>query len=150
MKKSSFVAGLLVLGSFCAGAMAACPGPANARLNQSTLPTTLSGQTACAVRGADRWQEFHGAGGQLVDYKMGPNHPVDPSKPVGTWSVIGNGGNTQVRYDYGSGGQSAYSVYSNGGTQYSFCDAGNTELIVTMVPGSNGCGVAGPAATRRR
>lgn len=33
----------------------------------------------------DRFQEAHVSGGDLFDYKLGPNHAVDQRKKVGTW-----------------------------------------------------------------
>lgn len=138
MKKLNVVVGLLAMGSALLGgqAMAACSGNA---LNVSQINSALSGNTVCGARGKERWQEYHAQGGNLIDYKMGPNDKVDPSKKVGSWSVTGNQGGNQakVNYDYGSGGQSSYTVYSNGGGRYSFCGGG--ELQVSVLPGQVKC-----------
>lgn len=138
MKKRKVVVGLLAMGSMLlAGqAMAACNGNA---LSVGQINTALSGKTVCGARGKERWQEYHAPGGNLIDYKMGPNDKVDPSKKVGAWSVTGNSGGNQakVNYDYGSGGQSSYTVYPNGDGSYSFCGGG--ELVVSVLPGQVKC-----------
>lgn len=76
----------------------------NTRINQ--LQTVLPGQTVCATRGSDRWQEEHRTvtggelfGGELWDYKMGPGHTIDPSTKLGDWS-IGGSANRQITYTY--------------------------------------------------
>lgn len=53
------------------------------------LQSFIRGATVCLARGADRWQEYHGPNGDLIDYKRGPNDPMDPTKKVGTWGVTG-------------------------------------------------------------
>ena len=48
----------------------------------------VGGNTLCASRGSDLWQEFHsGAGAILIDYKKGPSDPVDRTERVGTWTA---------------------------------------------------------------
>jgi hypothetical protein len=115
-------------------AIAACTGNS---LNQTQLATALTGNTACAVRGNDRWQELHQSGGALIDYKRGPSDNVDPSKQVGTWSIVGTGTNARVSYNYGTGGTFTYQVFSNGGSSYSFCNG--TELLVSIKAGGGAC-----------
>ena len=128
---SNALAGTLLLGclALAGEAMAACTGPA---LNQAALVTALTGNTVCAVRGADRWQELHQAGGDLIDFKRGPSDRVDPSEKVGTWSITANpsGNSASVVYNYGSGGTYTYSVRSNGGTSYSFCGVQNIDVVI--------------------
>lgn len=75
------------------------------------------GKTLCAARGALRWQEFHvdsatAAGRRLIDYKLGPGHPIDPTKDVGIWDA--RGGNAGP-----SGGPVLFHRY-NGGQSYSW------------------------------
>lgn len=122
-----------VLGMSSAGA--ACSGD---RLNQTQLATAFSGNTVCAVRGGDRWQEFHQPGGTLIDWKLGPSHPVDPTDPVGTWSIVGTGINATLVHNYGAGGTYTFAVYNNGGGSYSFC-SGGTEQLVTVRAGQGAC-----------
>ena len=116
-------------------AMAACAGNS---LNQTQLASLLSSNTVCAVRAAEKWQELHASGGDLIDYKRGPADRVDPSERVGSWSIVGNGSNATVVYNYGSGGIFTYSVFSVSGNNYSFC-AGAAELPVTVKAGGGAC-----------
>jgi hypothetical protein len=107
----------------------ACPCGGGVRIQQpADVATLLGNKTVCATAGSDRWQEFHAgntiAGGALTDYKKGPNHPIDPSKVVGSWSVTGQGVNTQVQYSYTGGQTYSYTVCQNGAT-VNFCGATN-------------------------
>ena len=117
------------LGAACLPVLAQAPCPAGARLNEGQLATLLTGRTVCATLGNDRWQEWHGAGGALWDYKRGPNHPVDPSEQVGNWAISGNGNNAVVNYTYGSSRYS-YAVCSTGTADtYDFRPAPSGSLI---------------------
>lgn len=128
MKKMSIAAALVGLGSlYLSGeAMAACTGT-------PLSPSLLTGYTLCTSRGKDSWQEYHEAGGRLIDYKMGPNDRIDPTKQVGTWSASG----TNVVYRFGSG-YSMYRVFANGGTSYSVC-GNDGEFVVTFRKGLSKC-----------
>lgn len=136
MKTTQSIAILLALGSLTLSGqvIAACTGPS---MNHTQLTNKFEGNTVCATRGNDSWQEYHQAGGALIDWKRGPNHKVDPSKQVGTWSIHGTGSNARLRYNYGSAGTFSYRVYDNGGGSYSFCDGG--ELPVTVRSGQVAC-----------
>lgn len=138
--KLPMIAGVIAFAFASEGAMAACSAPAATQVKHNSNPglsTLLSGNTACAVRGGDRWQEEHHPGGVLKDYKKGASDAVDPTKQVGTWSVGGTGANTMVTYIYGSGGTYAYTVWDNGGS-YSFC--GTSDMDVTITRGTGvGC-----------
>ena len=119
-------------------AQAACTGSPS--LNQTQLDALLADNTICAVRNADRWQELHVRGGDLIDFKRGPGHAVDPSESVGRWSIVGTGANARVFYNYGAGGGSfTFQVFAVGGNAYSFCAAGAAELPVTVKPGGGAC-----------
>ena len=74
----------LMASSQAAAQAASCPSGTSRVFNIASL---LPGNTVCAVRGSDRWQEYHVPGGDLIDYKMGPNDKVDPTEKVGTWSI---------------------------------------------------------------
>ena len=129
---NAWMSGLLLVGG---EAMAACSGTP---LTQSQLTLILTSNTVCAVRSSERWQELHQTGGALIDFKLGPGHPVDPSETVGSWSIGGNSVATVV-YNYGSvGGTYSYQVYPNGGNNYSFC-AGSTDLPTTIKAGGGAC-----------
>lgn len=120
MKCLSIVAGLVALGglSMSGLASAGCPG-------QPTAATVLSGRTTCVTKpNGDRYQEFHAASGELIDYKRGPGHATDPSKKVGTWSASGN----DVVYNYGPGQQYRYTVHRAGNSN-NFCLKGSGEEI---------------------
>jgi len=110
---------------------------ASTRVKGPALNTLINGNTVCATRGSDVWQEQHRAGGQLWDYKMGPGHPVDPSKQVGTWSIARN----FVTYCYTGGICYSYSVHGSAGGRYSFCSANGTEVVsgATFKPGNASC-----------
>jgi hypothetical protein len=116
-------------------------------MNQTEITRTFGGNTVCASVGGgatlEQWAEYHtgttGAGGPLVAYKRGPNHPVDPQKTVGSWSVVGTGNNAVVRYNYGAGGTYDYSVCSTGTTgTHDLC--GQRNVRVTVRTGQVSCG----------
>jgi hypothetical protein len=85
-----------------AGASAqACPGVLLTRVLVLTGPNGLiAGNTLCAASGGDRWQEQHLDGGQLWDYKLGPNSTTDPRAQVGTWTAT-NGLDSLLTHTYG-------------------------------------------------
>ena len=133
---------LLAFGSSHAVAQLPCP----AGLTGAQLVTTLSGMYACAKRAPgnpanDIWNELHqgttAAGGNVMDYKRGPGHPVDPSKVVGTY-FISLGANT-VTYTYGDpGGPYTYSLRTvpnpdpnSPGFQY--CNVATGERIPAII-----------------
>ena len=138
MKMSGVLAGVLVLGGVAVSGQAAAACTGNA-MNQTQLSSTFSNNTVCAQRGSDRWQEYHqGTGsGNLIDWKMGPTHAVDPTKQVGTWSITGNGNGARLAYNYGSGGSYSYQVFDNGNGTYSFCNG--AEMVVTRRANQGAC-----------
>lgn len=118
------------------GAMAACPGTP---LTATAITNLLTGNTVC-VGTAGNWeaQELHVSGGSLVDYKLGPGHAIDPSEPVGTWSV--DTAAATVTHNYGPGAIYTYKISANGGTSYSFCStAGASEVVANVKTGGGGC-----------
>lgn len=129
---------LLILMSHAFSAHAACTTATQVQ-GAATLRAVLQGKTVCAARGGDRWQEFHRSDGALIDYKKGPSDPVDPTKQVGSWAVTGNGAGTQLRYDYGRGGNYTYKVHTiTEGSTYSLC-SGTEDLVVTLRTGQGPC-----------
>ncbi|MBV2262299.1 MAG: hypothetical protein KUL79_01920 [Thauera sp.] len=136
MQKTSLFAGMLALAAAAlpGQVFAACSGSS---MNQTQLGNVFPGKTVCAQRGSERWQEFHGGGGALIDYKMGPGDAVDPSKQVGTWVIQGTGSAARMVYDYGSGGRYEYRVYEDNG-RYSFCN-GNEVHDATVIEGQSRC-----------
>lgn len=111
------------------------PGP-----NQpNALQALLRGQTICAIRGSERWQEDHRAAGALWDYKKGPNDKVDPSKQVGTWDVTGRGTNTIVTYNYGEPPTYSFTVHQNSDGTYSFCNTQTGEDVIGKLQDGRRC-----------
>lgn len=136
--KFLFVPVILSLAVMPAMAEAACTSTSQIT-DASALRTLLAGKTLCATRGTDRWQEFHQAGGALIDYKKGQTDPVDPTKQVGTWTVTGNGSGTQVRYSYGQGANYTYKVHTIvQDASYSLCSS-TEDLVVSMRVGLGPC-----------
>jgi len=132
LNMGSAVALTLVTG----GAMAVCPGTP---LTGAAISSLLTGNTVC-VGTAGNWaaQELHVSDGSLVDYKRGPGHPVDPTEPVGSWSVDATAGT--VSHNYGAGGTYTYKISANGGTSYSFCStSGAPEILSNVKTGGGGC-----------
>ena len=137
--KLNFLTGVMALTCLSLDVSAQCA--PNTRINQ--LQNLLPDKTVCATRGGDRWQEQHKAGGELWDYKMGPGHPVDPSKQLGTW-VVGGSANRQVTYTYTAFGDPesyTFEVHqpNSNVNSYNFCGIGIAENIIgaTIQDGAN-------------
>lgn len=138
----------LVMGG-AAFAQEACPCGSGTRVgNQAALAALLGNKTVCAAVGNDAWQEFHSgatvAGGPLIDYKLGPGHPVDPTETVGAWSVIGGAGarsGSSVSYRYTGGSTYVYAVCDAGAT-VNFCSAARNITGARLLAGQVACGPA--------
>lgn len=130
--KRLMVTSLVLLAGISGVAMADCN--SNTKVTGSKLDDLIIGNTVCATRGAEKWQEQHRAGGALWDYKKGPSDKVDPTKQVGTWSIAAN----NVTYSYTGGASYTYSVHGSG--PYSFC-TGGAEIVsgATFLPGESSC-----------
>lgn len=113
----------------------------------NALLTLLNNSMVCGIRisggnPSDTWQEHHGSGGALTDYKLGPGHPRDPSKPVGSWSVSGTGTGTVVTHTYTPGGTFSWTVHDNrvpsgvGNGPYAFCNGGVEVVRANIFPGA--------------
>ena len=105
-----------------------------------SISTLLTGNTVC-VGSPGNWgaQEFHKSDGNLIDYKKGPSHPVDPTASVGSWSISGTGAATRVNYTYGT---TTYNkaVWDHGDGTYSFCNQEGNETIPSAIKaGQTGC-----------
>lgn len=133
--KRPILTALVLLAGTPSLAMADCS--ASTRVTGTALTNLISGNTVCASRGAEKWQEQHRTGGDLWDFKKGPGDPLDPSKQVGTWSIARN----FVTYCYTGGLCYSYSVHGSGAGPYSFCYANGTEVVsgATFIPGYSGC-----------
>lgn len=135
--KTFVLASTMALALVSGEAMAVCSG--NSRLNATQLGTVLTNNTVCVANGTGwEWQELHAGNGNLVDYKRGPGHAIDPSETVGSWSVNGTGNGATVRHNYGSGGSYDYSVFDNGNGTHSFCSS-RPEIVGRVKSGGGPC-----------
>ena len=140
------IAAMGLAGQATAQTPATCPCDAS-KIQRTDVATLVTGNTACATRGSERWQEFHQAGGSLIDYKLGPTSTTDPSEKVGTWLAgVASRTNPQptVTYNYGSGGTYAYAVCAANATTtgpFLFCNASTQEKFdpVSLKPGQVPC-----------
>ena len=136
------VAGLLPLFvSMAAQAQTACS-CGGTRVTGNALQTLLANRTVCAAAGNESWQEFHSGNGSgpLIDWKRGPNDPVDPSETVGSWSLTAN----QVSYNYGSGGTYHYDVCVAANSIVNFCGASRNITGATLRQGQVSCSASTP------
>jgi len=138
-----------------AAAAACATGTRIQGVGQNSLQQRLGGMTVCKMNAANtdwEWQEFHktpeGRPNNLIDYKKGPDHPVDPTTPVGSWSVNPPGGGNNriqtVTYNYGGTTIYTFSVWAQGpgGTgPYNFCsEQGATDVLnATLISGQGPC-----------
>lgn len=129
MKVRVFAASCVLSAGLVGQALAqpACPN-GNNPVPTAELVTLVAGRTMCAARAPDRWQEFHSgataAGGPLIDWKLGPGHPVDPRETVGTWSVSGS----LLTHTYLGGASFIWLV----------CRPGNSSNITLVSTGTSG------------
>lgn len=156
MMKQTLLAALLALAGTAQAQQNNCPcnGGVGTQLTGTTNPTlgeALAGKMACAAVGGDRWQSWHSGtatGGDLWDFKRGPNDAVDPSKKMGTYRiqssprgakvVRGTASSDTVTYDYGSGGSYSYAVCQVGGNTFALCGAalGGRDITSVIVGGT--------------
>lgn len=147
MKKLLLATSVGVLLATVAGqALAVCTG--GGRVNATTALTTLLQNNTVCVPAVTvptmTWQELHsgssGGANNLIDFKRGPGHAVDPSEPVGSWTISGNaGGNAAVvNHNYGTGGSFTYQVFNNGDGTHSFCSSA-PEIVTRVKTGGGGC-----------
>lgn len=132
MKRLPVFTGLVLI-LFGGQAVAQCD---TGRLTGPQIGSFFSGRTICATatgqggsNAGDRWQEFHQAGGALIEFAKGPNDPVDPSHPVGTWTAT-SGSDARITYNYSGGSSYTWLVYNANGT-LSFCDAPGGSTVAT-------------------
>lgn len=122
---------LLAIGLFvvCGNVMAACPTPAS---DKTAVLNAVQNKAICIFNNGD-WeaQEYHQSatanGGNLIDYKKGPNDSNDPTENIGSWVVNDNG---TITYNY-SGGQSFTNTVKIDGNNVCL-DNGTTTLNGTI------------------
>ena len=133
------LAGAFILMAGTAVAQSTCP--PGTRLNQTQLENTFSGNTLCAARGSEQWQEQHRAGGQLWDYKRGPGSTVDPTAQVGSWLITDTGSNAVLTHTYGA--SYSWAVCGPGGVGVGYTlistGAGGTISGASVKAGATSC-----------
>ena len=109
-----------------------------------TLEGILNGRLACGeeIGGTDQWQEEHRPGGELFELARGPNHPVDPSRVVGTWSAEPEtsdpDGPELVCYNY-SGQEFCFGLYGDIDGEVTYCTVeGVAVATATLESGASG------------
>lgn len=148
--KTFVLASTIALTLVSGQAMAACSaGGGWTQMTAVTPPLIgdLAGKTVCVGTGSP-WtaQEYHQAGGALIDWKRGLAAPgnVDPTKQVGTWNVVGD----QVQYLYNVYTPNVlagpYDVYTNNnalsdGAALSFCTGTTSAVEATIKTGQVPC-----------
>jgi hypothetical protein len=134
----SLIAGSAFVGGY-AQAQTCTSSPSNALQSASAINTLVSGKYVCAQFNGERWDELHiasgPAGGQLQDYKLGPNDPKDPSTIVGNYQIQthSDGRDPEIWYIYGAASYH-YRVFRDTGGNVSFCGVSGTapQLVVTI------------------
>ncbi len=147
MKPIIFTCTLLLASAATGEAMADCS--TNRVAGGNALRDLLRANTICVPEAGGGWnsQEEHHANGELWDYKLGNNDPVDPRKQVGTWSAT-NGANARVSYIYfgspdtPSGPFQVYLKSGNlgeAGSIYDFCTgSGGAPVVTGTLKGARG------------
>jgi hypothetical protein len=113
------------------------------QMTTTQLQTVLANNTACVGTTPNAtWSEWHNGTttGSVVDWKLGPSDPVDPTEIVGTYAIASNGDGAAVTYTYGANNFS-FTVTQGAGPVYTFCPAagGGSILSVTIKTGQTSC-----------
>lgn len=101
----------------------------------------LEGQYACGSSGGETWDELH-SGGLVLDYKKGPNDPVDPSDtashPTGSYAYSSSGTDGTVTYTYG-GTSYSYFIQAGSGSSYYFCPTNGAASVLNITVQASHC-----------
>lgn len=145
--KSKHLFAVALLMSCAGGVFAACSSTIGGFMNANGtngVRSLLSGNTICSPanctnKGSCSWQEYHNAGGRLIEMHSGD--PGDPSEDVGTWAITTPNGNTaMITHGYTIGGSYSYYVQNNQNGTYSFCTGtSGTEYTFTVKGGQARC-----------
>lgn len=155
---AALVAALLMAASTAVNADS-CTGTA---ITGATLGAYIQDKLTCAYKpentgGADaneRWSSIQTGTGlttasPLYEYARGANHPVDKTKDVGTWALVGDdnvivtdvASATRVQYNYGSNTYNwqVREIVSGSPEPYEFCDtaSGNERIAYAKAPVSS-------------
>lgn len=148
------VLGIGGFGRASADSCVASAGDGYAQLSASAVANLLGTSMACYPAAGPPWtnQEYHtgavGANsGNVIDYKKGPTDPRDPSKQIGSYTIVGTGNGGQITYNYTNGPSYSYSVWgtqTSGSGTYDFCN-GTTPLtgrvkIIAQTGAAQSCG----------
>ena len=141
--KSIVVMSFILLAGVAGNAVAqVCPVGTTTRV--SNVQQLVGGNTLCAARGTDSWQEFHQgtSSGALIDFKRGLGHPVDPTETVGSWTAT-NGANSSVTHNYLGGTSFSWLVCQDVATPSTFTlvstGASGTITGATFRAGQGAC-----------
>ena len=129
-----------------------CNGGSGTQLTTvAAVQAVLANKMVCAAVGVEQWQEWHNGvtSGPVVDYKMGPGHPVDPPSAVGTYQVVDLAASPRIsRAQRAAGAAVAYTygakTYTYGvcqtGATYAFCGAafGGRDIMGARVSATGG------------
>ena len=152
--KRALVASVFFLVNVAGPAVAACAfvsgDPSYVEMTQGAIEGLLGGSEACYPTAGPPWtnQEFHTGGitsptGNIIDYKLGPSSPTDPTTQIGSYSIStisGRGSHGQIVYTYTGNPPSTftYTVWGpNPAGYYDFCN-GLTPVTVKVLPSTGG------------
>lgn len=140
----TFLAGVLPALATCAALAQDCS-CGGTRVVQPALGPLLSEKTVCASAGGDSWQEYHkgATGGELIDWKLGRGHPIDPTETVGTWAIS----NDLVVYAYGTNSYQ-FQVCQAQNT-VNFCSPARSVVGATLRAGQVACSSSPPLVLQR-
>lgn len=115
-------------------AQSCAPVAAVQRLSASAIRSIVADKYVCVGAGADVVSNELHTGGSIIDYKKGPNDPIDPSSLVGSYTVVHSDNGGIISYTYLSGGEIySYHVQAAGGNHYDFCPVGGAGQAVTVL-----------------
>lgn len=141
--KLAMISSALVVLTY-AGSAAAAVTCGGTPVTGTALSSLITGNTVCASRGGDRWQEEHHVGGVLKDFKKGPSDPMDPTKTIGIWNISSD----SVVYNYSGGQTYSFTVHHIVDTTFGFCKAGVDEMEFEVIAGTGvGCDSGAPAVS---
>ncbi len=110
---------------------------ANCTTDPAVAASVLAGRSIDASGGGENWKESHCSGGQL--WKVGAGTAVDPAAEIGTWAVS----DTDITYDYGSGGSYTWTLHKNSSDTYFFCN-GSSQVASGTLGSLGGCSAPAP------
>lgn len=139
MKQLSYLIALLAMAA-PGSAYASCTATGGfTQLTGTQITNLLVGSLACYPAVGPYQNQEALAGGNITDYKQGPSDTVDPTKIIGTYSVVTSPVDS-ITYSYSGGPSYTYTVWGTavaGSGSYDFC-VGTTPITVRVASGSAG------------